>query len=164
MQSRERRGDKRRAAGVLAAVSLGLAALVACDKPTPMATVTAGSDSVSGEASCYESGKNIPQKQLSGCLDRKGEQLTVGDGDRVRIGVDPEIAESGWALVAGGQGVMPEASTSTYRSFAHDEIFAPRQGAQGGTEVPRTVQLTIVEVDKKGEARGTWSFTLKRES
>ncbi|WP_051723008.1 hypothetical protein [Streptomyces albus] len=161
MQSR---GRGLRTAGALAAVSLGLAALVACEKPTPMATVTAGSDSVSSEASCYNDGKKLAQKQLNDCLNKGGEELAVGDAERVRIGVDPEIAESGWAMVVNGQGVMPEASEDTYRSFDHDEIFAPRQGQSGGAEVPKTAKVTIVEVDKKGEARGTWSFTLKRES
>ncbi|KAF4409968.1 MULTISPECIES: hypothetical protein [Streptomyces] len=159
------RGRARRTAAALGAVTLGLAALAACDKPTPMATVTVGSDSASAEASCWNDGKKLSEKDLQSCLTKKqGEKLTVSDGEQVRIGVEPEIAESGWAMVVNGQGTMPEASKDTYRSFDHDEIFAPQQGQSGAASVPKTAQVTIVEVDNKGAAKGTWSFTLERAS
>jgi len=39
----------RRAATTIGAIGLGLVALTACDKPTPMATVTVGTKSVTAE-------------------------------------------------------------------------------------------------------------------
>lgn len=162
MQSRGRAG---RTAAALGAVSLMLAALAACEKPSPMATVTVGTESVSSQAGCYNDGKKLSQDQLAGCLEEKGgEKIAVSDGERVRVGVDPEVAESGWAMVVNGQGTMAEAAKDTYRSFDHEEIFAPQQGESGAATVPETAQVTLVEVDKSGAAKGTWSFTLERAS
>jgi hypothetical protein len=145
------------------AVALGIIALAACEKPTPRATVTAGSDTVSTEAACYTQGEKLSPKELKGCIGKKSEKsLTVSDGERVRIGVDPEIAKTGWAMVVNGQGTMAEASKSPYRSFDFDTVFAPQQSPMGGASVPKTAKVTIIEVSEAGEAKGAWQFTLKR--
>ncbi|MGP3999021.1 hypothetical protein [Streptomyces sp. 8N706] len=162
MQSRSRTARTAAAAG---AVTLGLLALSACEKPTPLATVTVGSDTVSSEAACYTDGKKLSEKDLRDCISAKsGKKLTVSEGERIRIGVDPEVADSGWAMVVNGQGTMTEASKDTYRSFDYDEIFAPTQTPTGGGAAPKTAQVAIIEVDESGQAKGAWLFTLKRNS
>ncbi|MFI1965781.1 hypothetical protein ACH429_17005 [Streptomyces pathocidini] len=159
----QHRSRTRRTAIAAGAVALGLVALSACEKPSPKATVTVGSNSVSAEATCYDKGEKLSQKALTDCIGSKsGHKLTVHDGQRVRIGVDPEVAESGWAMVVNGQGTMSEASRDTYRSFDFDEVFAPQQSATGTSGVPRTAQIAIIEVDKSGQAKGVWQYTLDR--
>jgi hypothetical protein len=155
----------RRTATAAGAVALGLLALSACEKPTAMATVTVGSESVSHEAACHADGKKLATEKLRECLDKDfGDQLTVHDGEKVRVGVDPEIAETGWAVVLNGQPAMSEASKDTYKTFPYDQVFAPQQGGLGGAQVPEKVRLTIIQVTKGGDASGTWQFTLKKAS
>ena len=52
-------GKSRRIGVALGAVSAGLLVLSACDKPTPLATVTVGDNSVHTEASCYNDGNAL---------------------------------------------------------------------------------------------------------
>ena len=61
----------RRAATTIGAISLGLVALTACDKPTPLATVTVGTRSVTAEAvdKCYAHGKKLPTTIFRACLE-----------------------------------------------------------------------------------------------
>ncbi|MGP3922700.1 hypothetical protein [Streptomyces sp. 8N616] len=159
------RSKTRRTAVAAGAAALGLVALSGCEKPTPMATVTVGSNSVSSEAACYSEGKKLSQEELQDCIGGKsGKKLTVHDGERIRVGVDPEVAESGWAMVVNGQGTMAEASEDTYRTFDFDQIFAPQQSTAGAAAVPKTAQVAIIEVTKSGEAKGVWQFTLSRAS
>jgi hypothetical protein len=160
------RSKTRRTATAVGAAALGLVALSACGaKPTPVATVTVGSNSVSAEAVCYSGGKELSQEKLRDCIGEKSDKkLTVHVGEKVRVGVDPEIAESGWAMVVNGQGTMTEASKATYRTFDYDEVFVPQQDQTGGAAVPESAQVTIIEVDKGGQAKGAWQFTLNRAS
>ncbi|MGP3983526.1 hypothetical protein [Streptomyces sp. KR80] len=155
-----------RTATAAGAVVLGLVALSGCgDKPTPVATVTVGSNSVSAEAACYTEGEKLSEKKLRDCVGKKSdEKLTVHEGEKVRVGVDPEIAETGWALVINGQPAMSEASKDTYRSFDFDRVFAPQQSPGGGAAVPDSAQLTLIEVTKEGQGKGAWQFTLNRAS
>lgn len=162
--STQSRSTTRRAVAA-GAVALGILALAACEKPTPRATVTVGSDSVSAEATCYTEGEKLSSAELKSCIGKKSEKtLTVDDGERIRIGVDPEIAKTGWAMVVNGQGTMAEASKATYRSFDFDQVFAPQQSPTGGASVPKSVKLTIIEISEAGQAKGAWQFTLKRAS
>jgi hypothetical protein len=158
------RSKTRRTAAAAGAVALGLVALSACEKPTPEATITVGSNSVSAEAACYNDGKKLSQQELGDCIGNKSEhKLNVSDGEKVRVGVEPEIADTGWAMVVNGQGTMTEASKDTYRTFDFDEIFAPQQSQAGAPgPAPKTAQVAIIQVDKAGQAKGAWQFTLKR--
>ncbi|MFE0201307.1 DUF2771 domain-containing protein, partial [[Kitasatospora] papulosa] len=84
-------GKRRRAAAALGAVSAGLLVLSACDKPTPLATVTVGTTSVHTEAACYNDGRAIKESQIQDCLNEKAEKsITVAPDDKIRFGVDPE--------------------------------------------------------------------------
>ena len=60
---------RRRALAAAGAVSAGVLVLSACDKPTPLATVTVGTSSVHSEATCGgESGETVKTADLPKCL------------------------------------------------------------------------------------------------
>ncbi|MEE1938302.1 DUF2771 domain-containing protein [Streptomyces sp. TRM 70361] len=161
--SRGRGGRTLRTAVAIGAATFGLVALSACgEKPTPRATVTVGSSSVSTEATCYEDGKAIGQDRVESCVgDETDTSIAVGQGDMLRIGVDPEIAETGWVVFLGDQPVVQDPIGKTYRSFSSDGLFA--QGGGGGAEQADSVQLTIAESDGE-KFYGTWTFELERET
>lgn len=86
------RGKGRRAATAACAVSLGLVALSACDKPTPLATVTVGSETVTAEASdgCYGDGKDLSSAKFKACLSAKPDKtIKVTPGTRCGSGWTP---------------------------------------------------------------------------
>ncbi|GAA2483642.1 DUF2771 domain-containing protein [Streptomyces gobitricini] len=152
-------GRARRAGVALGAVSAGLLVLSACDKPTPLATVTVGSDSVNTEATCYNDGKAIKESQIQSCLNKKAEKtITVSPDDRIRFGVDPEIAENGWTLFIGGQQAEQEPYKKTYRSIPASAFLSSQTG-----ETSNTAQVSIVETSGK-KLTGIWHFQLKKES
>ncbi|MCM2576860.1 hypothetical protein [Streptomyces meridianus] len=159
------RGKARRTVAVLGAVSFGLVALAACDKPTPLTTVTVGSDTITTGAACYNDGKPLSTKILQSCLGAKPDKkISVGPGGKVRIGVEPEVADNGWALVVNGQGLMNEASHDTYRSFSHDELFPVQQSQQGAAPPAKTAQVALIEVGKSNKPKGAWQFVVDRKS
>ncbi|GGU32083.1 DUF2771 domain-containing protein [Streptomyces lavendofoliae] len=152
-------GKARRAGVALGAVSAGLLVLSACDKPTPLATVTVGSDSVNTEATCYNDGKAIKESQIQTCLNKKAEKtITVSADDRIRFGVDPEVAENGWTLFIGGQQAEQEPYKKTYRSIPASAFLSSQTG-----ETSNTAQISIVETTGK-KLTGIWHFQLKKES
>ncbi|MEU7008487.1 DUF2771 domain-containing protein [Streptomyces sp. NPDC046332] len=151
--------SRRRAAVALGAVSAGLLVLSACDKPTPLATLTVGTDSVHSEAACYNDGDAIKESQIQQCLNKKAEKtLTVAADDKIRFGVDPTIAENGWTIFLGGQNAEPEPYHKTYRTIPASAFFSSQTG-----EATDETQVTIVESDGK-KLTGVWHFGLKKES
>ncbi|MET9929748.1 MULTISPECIES: DUF2771 domain-containing protein [unclassified Streptomyces] len=153
-------GSRRRTAVALGAVSAGLLVLSACDKPTPLATLTVGTDSVHAEAACYNGGDAIKESEVQGCLNKKAEEtLTVAPDDKIRFGVDPEIADNGWTIFLGGQQAEPEPYKKTYRTIPASAFFT---SSQTGEPVNDT-QVTIVENTGK-KLTGVWHFQLKKES
>ncbi|QES48865.1 DUF2771 domain-containing protein [Streptomyces venezuelae] len=155
-------GRARRSVAALGAVSAGLLLLSACDKPTPLATVTVGSSSVSAEAVCVPEGgkKDISIEKTQECLAdiKKAKPIEYGRGDTLRLGVEPEIVEHGstWQPVLDGQPITDQ-SGNTYRSFPNVDIFAT--GGQG--ETPASKLLNIVQFSKDGKPQSVWSFKLK---
>lgn len=148
---------RRRALAAAGAVSAGLLALSACDKPTPVATVTVGTSSVHSEATCGGEGKALETSDLAGCLKDKGiESIKVDPDDTVRFGVDPEIADEGWTILMNGQ-PLTDSSTKTYRTVPGSVFFNAQYGASGDS--------TLVSI-KEGEkdVTGLWSFKLKKDS
>ncbi|MFD1828663.1 MULTISPECIES: DUF2771 domain-containing protein [Streptomyces] len=145
-----------RTAVAIGAATLGLVALSACEKPTPRATVTVGSDSVSTEAACYEDGGAISQEKVLSCAKQETTtSISVDEGDLLRIGVDPEIAEEGWVLFLDGQPAVTDKIGKTYRSFSGDAFF--RDGEA------KSVRLGIVGYDGS-EYHGVWNIELKKAS
>ncbi|MDQ0986069.1 DUF2771 domain-containing protein [Streptomyces sp. V2I9] len=151
-------GKGRRIGVALGAVSAGLLVLSACDKPTPLATVTVGSDSVNTEATCYNDGDAIKESLVQDCLNKKpGKTITVSMDDKVRFGVDPEIAENGWTLFINGQQAEQEPYDKTYRTIPSSAFFA----SQTGKPAEKT-NISIVETRGK-KLTGIWQFELKKD-
>ncbi|MEV0777216.1 DUF2771 domain-containing protein [Streptomyces sp. NPDC050433] len=153
----------RRTGVALGAMSAGLLALSACDKPTPIATLTVGTDSVHSEATCYNDGDSLGgNAALKKCLnDTDGRKtITVSPDASIHFGVDPEIARNGWTFYIEGQRAEPEPDKNTYRTFPASSFFSSRTG-----EPIKTVNLSIVETsEKKRAVVGVWNFELKNKS
>lgn len=163
------RGKGRRAATAACVVSLGLVALSACDKPTPMATVTVGSETVTTEAAegCYKDGKVVAtsEKQLGACLTKKaGQSLKVSPGEKVRVGVDPKIAESGWVVISETHGVVNGQTKKTYRSLDSDTLFEQTDPQTGQTTTLDSVTLVIVQTAEGNGIKGAWPIKLTRDA
>ncbi|MEE1815034.1 DUF2771 domain-containing protein [Streptomyces sp. NPDC004288] len=153
-------GSRRRAAVALGAVSAGLLVLSACDKPTPLATLTVGTESVNSEAACYNDGEAIKESQIQQCLNKKAEKtIKVSADDKIRFGVDPKIADNGWTIFLGGQQAEPEPYKKTYRTIPASAFFSQSQTG----ETPNSTQVTIVENTGK-KLTGIWHFELKKDS
>lgn len=160
--SRRGRGRAFRTVTALGTVTLGLLALSACEKPTPLATVTVGGETVTAEAACYEDGETIEESTAQKCADEKPEKtISVGQGDKIRIGVEPEMAEQGWMLFVNDQSVLPKATDKTYYSFPGDAFF--QQQSENGQSVPtKDAQISIV-MTKDGKFKGAWHIKAKQE-
>lgn len=152
-------GKRRRAAAALGAVSAGLLVLSACDKPTPLATVTVGTDSVHTEATCYNDGKAIKESLIQACLNKKADKVVkVSMDDKVRFGVDPEIADQGWTLFIGGQQAEQEPYKKSYRTIPGNAFFSSQTG-----ETTNKAQVSIVGTKGK-KLVGIWHFQLEKDS
>ncbi|MEU2712380.1 DUF2771 domain-containing protein [Streptomyces sp. NPDC007205] len=147
---------RRRAVAVVGAVSAGLLALSACDKPSPVSTVTVGKDSVNSEATCYNDGKALDTKSLTQCVKNveKAESIKVDQDETVRFGVDPKIADAGWVILVNGQ-QFTDVSKKTYRTIPGSAFFNQQYGTQGDTN---TVTIRM----GKTSNLGMWSFKLKK--
>ncbi|MFD7872662.1 DUF2771 domain-containing protein [Streptomyces sp. NPDC059766] len=150
---------RRRAVAAAGAVSAGLLALSACEKPTPISTITVGTSSVSSqaEANCYNDGKALDNQALVACLKNTDiKSITVDPDETVRFGVDPEIADNGWTILMNGQ-PLTDSSTKTYRTIPGSVFFNAQYGASGNSTL-----VSIKEGDK--DVTGLWSFKLKKDA
>ncbi|MFE0510134.1 DUF2771 domain-containing protein [Streptomyces sp. NPDC058964] len=148
---------RRRAVAAAGAVSAGLLVLSACEKPSPMATITVGTSSVSSEATCYNDGNTLDTAAIAKCITAKDiKSIKVDPDETVRFGVDPKIADSGWTILMNGQ-PLTDSSNKTYRTIPGSVFFNAQYGASGNT--------TTVSI-KEGEktVQGLWSFKLKKDS
>ncbi|MER7758798.1 DUF2771 domain-containing protein [Streptomyces sp. NPDC097619] len=155
-------GRGRRSVAALGAVSAGLLLLSACDKPTPLATVTVGSSSVSSEAACTKdkNADQLPAEKVQECINslKAAKSIEYARGDTLRLGIEPTALEHGnqWQAVLDGQPIT-EPSDNTYRSFPGADVFAT--GGQG--QAPESKKLAFVQLSKDGKPLSIWSFTLK---
>jgi hypothetical protein len=147
---------RRRAVAAAGAVSAGLLVLSACDKPTPVATLTVGRSSVNSEALCYNDGDALDAKSLEKCVKKAddAESIKVGQDETVRIGVDPEIADAGWIVLVNGR-QFSDTSKETYRTIPSSAFFNVQYGTQGETN---TLAIQMGDKPKKG----LWTFKLKK--
>ncbi|GAA0332510.1 DUF2771 domain-containing protein [Streptomyces blastmyceticus] len=144
-------GKRRRAAAAVGAVAFGLVALSACDKPTPLATVTVGTTTVTTEAACFDESKTLDEAALQKCLaDKSVKSIKVKQGDKIRVGVEPKIADESWFVVAGNQ-PRSNQTKQTYTSLNGDQLF---YNQQMGTLDKSTV-LSVVSKN------GVWSVKLE---
>ena len=159
----------RRAATALGAISLGLISLTACTKPTAEATVTVGSKSVMASASkgCYAKGALLPQTVFAKCLQEKPtHHITVPVGDKIRIGVDPSIADKGWLIVQNTSLANDEVlKDKTYFTVDSADLFHVQDPQTGQTSPVSSVVLNIVESPDTTGAKVTRviSFELRRD-
>ncbi|WNZ10645.1 hypothetical protein [Streptomyces sp. 11x1] len=146
----------RRAAATLGAVSAGLLVLSACDEPTPMATVTIGTDSISSEAACY---RTLTAEKARECAQKKpSKSIDLPQGETLRIGVDPEVSETGWALWINGEQATNNTFDKTYWSFENADLFA----TQPGQAAQKSLTISVVEQNAEGsKIEGVWNFELK---
>ncbi|GHD35228.1 lipoprotein [Streptomyces galbus] len=152
---------RRRAVAAAGAVSAGLLVLSACDKPTPLSTITVGRSSVSAEATCGGQGDTLKAAELTKCLkDTDIKSISVDPDATVRFGVDPDIADKRWTILMNGQPLTDE-STKTYRTIPGSVFFNAQYGAQGDSTL-----VSIKASDGKKDSQsvtGLWSFKLKKE-
>ncbi|MEU8589051.1 DUF2771 domain-containing protein [Streptomyces sp. NPDC048664] len=147
----------RRAVAAFGAVSAGLLLLSACDKPTPMATVTVGTNSVSSQTACYNDGQQVSEADLTKCLKSKdNKSIKVAADDTVRFGVDPSIADEGWTILLNGQ-PLTESSKETYRTIPGSVFFNSQYGASGNS--------TLVSI-REGTTKvtGLWNFKFEKKA
>ncbi|MEV7687190.1 DUF2771 domain-containing protein [Streptomyces bungoensis] len=151
-----RAARRRRAVAAAGAVCAGLLVLSACDKPTPVSTVTVGQDSVNSEALCYNDGNALDAKSLAKCAKNAGDikSITVDTDENVRFGVDPKIADAGWTILVNGR-QFTESSKKTYRTIPGSAFFNAQYGTQGNSN---TVSIQM----GANPAKGLWSFKLKK--
>jgi hypothetical protein len=147
---------RRRAVAAAGAVSAGLLLLTACDKPSPVVTLSIGSGSVSSEAACYDDGKALDNASMEKCTTGKSgvESIELGQDQSIRVGVDPKIAENGWTLLVNGR-QFADYSKNTYRAVPGSVFFNEQYGTQGDTNV-----ISVREGEK--ELKGVWTFKLKK--
>ncbi|MFG2128892.1 DUF2771 domain-containing protein [Streptomyces sp. NPDC048751] len=153
---------RRRAVAAAGAVSAGLLVLSACDKPTPMSTITVGRSSVSEEATCGGEGDALKAADLAACLKDTGDvkSISVDPDETVRIGVDPDVADKRWTILMNGQ-QLTEDSDKTYRTIPGSVFFNAQYGAQGNSTL-----VSIRAGDGKKESQtvtGLWTFKLKKD-
>ncbi|MER5444700.1 DUF2771 domain-containing protein [Streptomyces sp. NPDC059690] len=152
---------RRRAVAAAGAVSAGLLVLSACDKPTPLSTVTVGRSSVSSEATCGGESKNLNTTDLAKCLkDSDIKSIKVDPDETVRFGVDPKIADKRWTILMNGQ-PLTEDSDKTYRTIPGSVFFNQQYGATGNSTL---VSIKAGDGKKNGTGvTGLWSFKLKKD-
>ncbi|MDJ0345189.1 hypothetical protein QMK19_33730 [Streptomyces sp. H10-C2] len=158
----------RRAAAALGAVSLGLVALTACEKPTPLATVTVGTKTVTTEATakCYAKGKKLPSAIFIACLGATPEHtLKIKPGEKVRVGVDPSIGDKGWLIASGVSQKTDVLKGETYWTISESAGLFTAHDPQTGSSIPlKNATLNIVgSPDATAEnAFGVWQFKLEK--
>ncbi|MBJ6639184.1 MULTISPECIES: DUF2771 domain-containing protein [unclassified Streptomyces] len=147
---------RRRAVAAAGAVTAGLLVLSACDKPTPVATVTVGRNSVNSEALCYNDGKALDAKSVAKCAKNAKDvkSIEVGQDQEVRFGVDPKIADAGWTILVNGN-PFSESSHLTTRTLPYNAFFNQQYGTQGDTNTV-SVQMGA------NPPKGLWSFKVKK--
>ncbi|MFF5404251.1 MULTISPECIES: DUF2771 domain-containing protein [Streptomyces] len=149
---------RRRAVAAAGAVSAGLLVLSGCSKPTPVASLTVGGNTVHSEALCYNDGKNLTAASLKTCAKKVDEAkaISLSDVDTLRIGVDPKIADAGWAVLINGQPFI-NYNTSTYRTLPSDAFFNSRYNTGGDTN------SVVIQMGSKA-TQGVWSFKVKKKA
>lgn len=155
-----------RTAAALGAATLGLLVTTGCGltQPTPLATVTVGSDTVTTEAACMATeDKPLDREEGFACLKGKPDAtITVGQGDRVHLGVEPEMADAGWVYFVNQRPMSAEELGSTYQTFDADQWFQPQPGQGGQASVPDKVTLSVATLGED-DLEGVWNVTIKRE-
>lgn len=120
-----------------------------------MATVTIGTDSISAEAACY---RTLDAAQAKECAQEKpSKSIELPQGEVLRVGVDPEVSKTGWALWINGEQATSNTFKKTYWSFADAALFA----TQPGQTAQKSLTISVVEQNAEGtDIKGVWNFKL----
>src|SRR5512144_1786219 len=125
---------------------VGLAAVSACQKPSPYVTVVAGKRSASAQAVCYAHRGSVNPT----CANEvRAKVLPVQPGDRVGISVDSSLLPGGWYVAA--QQRRSRRVTDHYFSF------------QVGDLRGRDMVLRVVDLDQGQRRKGFWVFRLREQ-
>ncbi|MFC7218748.1 DUF2771 domain-containing protein [Streptomyces polyrhachis] len=158
-------GTSRRVAAAAGVAAMSVALLAACEKPTPVAQLTVGDRTVTSEAACYGHGEPLAQAKLMKCLTKSdAESITLSPSEELRIGVDPDVADTGWYLLVNGNPYYPVKIKDTYFTLKGENVLYDQQA--GG--FADKVRIQIVETGAKGKqitgAEGVWNFVVKGKS
>ncbi|MFR9673651.1 hypothetical protein [Streptomyces sp. TR06-5] len=152
-----------RTAAALGAATLGLLATAGCGmtEPTALTTVTVGSETVTTEATCLPEGDGgLTRKEGFACLKKKPDAtITVKQGDRIHLGVEPDMAETGWIYFVNQRPMSAEAMKSTYQTVDSNDWFQPNPNQPSP---PKKVTLSVTTLGKN-ELKGIWNITVERE-
>ncbi|WP_326597453.1 hypothetical protein [Streptomyces sp. NBC_01803] len=152
----------------IGAVSLGLVALSACDKPGPHASFTVGTSTESHEAAddCWDDGEPLGAERAQSCVESEDgvPVISVETGDTFRVGVDPEIADTGWLIFYQGQPYEAEPYTTTYETFAVDDLYqVMRQQSPGQVPERDTLRIVVAQVSEDYDMEEIWSSSSQEE-
>ncbi|MEU8134409.1 hypothetical protein [Streptodolium elevatio] len=142
----------RRHAAVAGAVVLGAFALTGCEKPTPIVTLVNGSDSVAIEESCSKS--DLADEAKTRECSKDSKVLKVTTGTTLRVGVDKELADSGWKLQIG------ERESDVIKDKTFQNMYTVPEDA---FEDEKQIQVAVVKVNKAGDSVGAWTFVLEKK-
>jgi hypothetical protein len=153
-----------RTAAALGAAALGLLVTTGCGltKPTPLTTVTVGSETVTTEAACFAAeDKALKGKEAVDCLKKGADAtITVDQGERLHLGVEPEMGHAGWAYFVNQRPMSAKMVDSTYQTLDTSQWFQPQRGQSAA---PDEVTLSVVTFGEgQGEAAGVWNVGIKR--
>lgn len=148
------------AVGVTTCAVLGLSG---CDKPSPVATLTVGSDSVHNHDTCANDGKKLGEKQLQKCAeDAKSKSISITNSDTLRFGVDPDVAERGWEVIT----TVPDQQSGQQQPLRLVEYtkktYATTQSLPLSMLADKS-DVAVVERDENGDAFNVWNFTLDKK-
>ncbi len=165
----------RRSAAAVGAVALGLMALSACSKPTPLATVTVGDTSVNSQAErdapCWNDGKKLSMAQIQGCVADKnapGATVTANANDKVHLGVEPDIADAGWVVLYAQDGGQPQQLTNLNKKSTYTTLTAPVAALFQNQQTQATAKsVDLFFLKTTGDLTNTtqvWKFRVKLSS
>lgn len=157
----------RRPLALAALAVVSFAALTACEKPAPGATVFSGTTSANREAICwsYDASEAFTESDCSialqstedfnqGLLD-KVAIVPTSPGQNVGISVDSDVAENGWRVTINGRPLARAPITEHYFRFT-----MPPQPLRRGD-----AQLVIQALTEGGDdVRGSWIFGLSDDT
>lgn len=153
----------RRRLQATASAAFAVAALTACEAPTPIVTIVNSGRSVYSEANvyCFE-GQSLDQRNCAVRQQGTTELAVVGD---LPLGIDvgKELADASWTVQvtdtadprsAGGECQPPFCERSEPQSGHYFSFQVPRLNEQG------SLLLTVQAFDDKGQLFGEWRFSL----
>lgn len=145
---------------VIIGIAVGsVAALAACEKPNPGASVWSGTNSEHSYALCWSAdaaesvaARGCAQDVVTNALAGGSvPAVAVAPGDTLGISVDPIVADNGWYPVIGGQRLSQTPITDTYFRFTFPQADIPADGYP-------------MEIVARGEGpdttRGIWVYRL----